>query len=183
MIQTWKTRLKRLIFSLLRRVRLLALANDAKCSVTSSGTSTGDSQVIPIRTAQWKPKVHLFHWAQRQARWNFVPSLPLTPPGLILMLKYFLFANDVAQLQSACLNMHGGKERLLWRCRSITVVFAPALRSITADPRHVRRVAWICLILLCSARGARVSEYRQVHVVCENSDTSFSHPSFSHYIH
>lgn len=114
---------------------------------------------------------------------EFCSITPSDPPGLILMLKYFLFANDVAQLQSACLNMHGGKERLLWRCRSITVVFAPALRSITADPRHVRRVAWICLILLCSARGARVSEYRQVHVVCENSDTSFSHPSFSHYIH
>lgn len=34
-------------------------------------------------------------------------SLPLTP-GLILMLNYFSFANDVARLQSARLNMYGG---------------------------------------------------------------------------
>lgn len=36
-------------------------------------------------------------------------SLPVTP-GLILMLNYFSFANDVAQLQSARLNMYGGCE-------------------------------------------------------------------------
>ena len=36
-------------------------------------------------------------------------SLPLTP-GLILMLNYFSFANDVARLQSARLNMYGGCE-------------------------------------------------------------------------
>lgn len=44
-------------------------------------------------------------------RMEFVPSLrislPVTP-GLILMLNYFSFANDVARLQSACLNMYGG---------------------------------------------------------------------------
>ena len=36
-------------------------------------------------------------------------SLPVTP-GLILMLNYFSFANDVARLQSARLNMYGGCE-------------------------------------------------------------------------
>lgn len=64
---------------------------------------------------------------------EFVPQLPVTPLGLILMLKYFSFANDVAQLQSACVNMHG-EEQASWRCRSITVGFALALNSITGDP-------------------------------------------------
>lgn len=60
--------------------------------------------------------------------------LPVTTLGLILMLKYFSFANNVAQLQSARLNMHGGEEQASWRCRSITVGFALALNSITGDP-------------------------------------------------
>lgn len=50
---------------------------------------------------------------QLQADWNLfglcAPLFPVTP-GLILMLNYFSFANDVAQLQSTCLNMHGGCE-------------------------------------------------------------------------
>lgn len=109
---------------------------------------------------------------------EFVPSRPLTPRAHshAKVTTWHSFSRPVW----ICM---GGKEGLSWRCRSITVVFAPALRSITDDPQHVRRVAWICLIFLWSRRGARVAEYREVHVVRENSDTSFSHPSFSHYIH
>lgn len=50
-------------------------------------------------------------------------SLAVTP-GLILMLKYFSFANDVARLQSASLNMYGCRvqrtgcmEMQILRCR------------------------------------------------------------------
>lgn len=51
---------------------------------------------------------------QLQAEWNlFCLCIPLhLTSGLILMLNYFSFANDVARLQSAHLNMYGdSKER------------------------------------------------------------------------
>lgn len=52
-------------------------------------------------------------------------SLPVTP-GLILMLNYFSFANDVAQLQSARLNMDGDREEgtgfmEMWIHRSLSL--------------------------------------------------------------
>lgn len=170
---------KRLIFSLSMCVWQLPLA-DAAIWAQHRWLLGGSHKNCPVKT---QSLFALLGSATSQV--EFVPLLPLTP-GLILMRKYFSFANNVAQLRSARLNMHGGKEQLSWRCRSIAVVFVPARCSITADPQHMRRAAWMCLILLCSACGAWVSArgYRQVHtVVCENSDTSFSHPSFSHYIH
>lgn len=71
---------------------------------------------------------------------EFVQSLCISPPvtpGLILMLNYFSFANDVARLQSnhpEYVWWLAKREQVLWRCSSITVTFAPIICSITDDP-------------------------------------------------
>lgn len=108
--------------------------------------------------------------------------------GLILMLTYFSFANDVARLQSARLNIHGEKNRLHGDAdpslsfslrRSAPLPVTPSTRG--GPPGCV----WF-YYAPCTRAGVSPHGYRQVCAVgCENGDTSHSHPPppFSHYIH
>lgn len=102
-------------------------------------------------------------------------SLSVTP-GLILMLNYFSFANDVARLQSARLNMYGGlrgesrfMEMQIRHCRfsshSLLHYWWPCTQHIQARRLSVWVCCWLCV---CA---------------CVNSNPSFSRPSFGHYIH
>jgi len=75
-------------------------------------------------------------------------SCPVTP-GLILMLNYFSFANDVARLQSAsgiCMEA-AQREQVLWRCSSIAITFVSVLHywwSSNQSIQYSQQCFWIC---------------------------------------
>lgn len=128
---------------------------------------------------------------------EFVPSgrisFPVTP-GLILMLNYFSFANDVARLQSAHLNMYGGlrgENRFYGDAGPSLSLSAPVIHSITDDPTPGADSGPLSVFVIgCASAwtGQGLAPPESVCVcdceyvcVCVNSNPSFSRPSFGHY--
>lgn len=95
---------------------------------------------------------------------------PVTP-GLILLLNYLSFANDVARLQSACLNMYGDSTE------------RTGFMEMRIHRRHRRlhvQHGWPCPQCI---RWQCFWVYSTCVCLYVYSNLPFSRPSFGHYVH